>query len=90
MPPLIHGRPVSSPLVDKCPKEHSCDDERPQRRQGPSRGIEQVNQAVVQMDGMTRQNAALVEQAAAAAASLEGQARALNEAMSTFRLPGGA
>ncbi|CAG9167465.1 methyl-accepting chemotaxis protein [Cupriavidus respiraculi] len=55
-----------------------------------SRGIEQVNQAVVQMDGMTQQNAALVEQAAAAAASLEGQARALNEAMSTFRLPGGA
>ncbi|GAB7547094.1 methyl-accepting chemotaxis protein [Cupriavidus sp. 8B] len=51
-----------------------------------SRGIEQVNQAVAQMDGMTQQNAALVEQAAAAAASLEDQARRLTGLMSAFRV----
>src|SRR5690606_42121579 len=40
-----------------------------------SSGIEQVNPAVSQMDEVTQQNAALVEQAAAAAGSLQGQAR---------------
>ncbi len=49
-------------------------------------GIDQVNQAVAQMDGMTQQNAALVEQAAAAAASLEGQAQRLTGLMSAFRV----
>ncbi|MCA7083803.1 methyl-accepting chemotaxis protein [Cupriavidus sp. DB3] len=49
-------------------------------------GIEQVNQAVTQMDQMAQQNAALVEQAAAAAASLEDQADALHRAVGTFRL----
>jgi methyl-accepting chemotaxis protein len=38
-------------------------------------GISQVTQAVSQMDGVTQQNAALVEEAAAAAESLEEQAR---------------
>jgi methyl-accepting chemotaxis protein len=49
-----------------------------------SRGIEQVNQAVMQMDDVTQQNAALVEQAAAAAKSLEKQAADLNGAISVF------
>ncbi len=39
-----------------------------------SRGIEQVNQAITQMDEVTQQNAALVEEAAAASKSLEDQA----------------
>ena len=51
-----------------------------------SRGIEQVNDAVTQMDQVTQQNAALVEEAAAAAGSLEGQARDLNAAVATFRI----
>ncbi|MNS86050.1 Methyl-accepting chemotaxis protein III [compost metagenome] len=51
-----------------------------------SAGIEQVNLAVTQMDTVTQQNAALVEQAAAAAGSLEEQAQRLKEAVSTFRL----
>jgi aerotaxis receptor len=51
-----------------------------------STGIEQVNQAVSQMDDATQQNAALVEQAAAAAASLEQQARELVGAISIFNL----
>ena len=51
-----------------------------------SSGIEQVNQAVTQMDTVTQQNAALVEEAAAAAGSLEEQAQRLKEAVATFRL----
>ena len=50
-----------------------------------SSGIDQVNRAVAQMDNVTQQNAALVEQAAAAAAgALEEQARQLADAVSVF------
>ena len=51
-----------------------------------SAGIEQVNTAIVQMDGVTQQNAAMVEEASAAAAALEEQARKLNEAVNIFTL----
>jgi methyl-accepting chemotaxis protein len=51
-------------------------------------GIEQVNMAVTQMDSMTQQNAALVEQAGAAALSLEEQAQQLREAVAAFRVDG--
>ena len=51
-----------------------------------SAGIEQVNQAIVQMDGVTQQNAAMVEEASAAAAALEEQARKLNEVVNLFTL----
>jgi methyl-accepting chemotaxis protein-1 (serine sensor receptor) len=51
-----------------------------------SSGIEQVNQAVVQMDEMTQQNAALVEEAAAAGRSLEEQATLLAQLMGFFKL----
>jgi len=51
-------------------------------------GIEQINQAVMQMDDMTQQNAALVEEAAAAAGSLQNQAHSLAGVVSTFRLSG--
>jgi methyl-accepting chemotaxis protein len=54
--------------------------------EGQSRGIDQINTAMAQMDNATQQNAALVEQAAAAAASLEDQARALVDAVAVFRL----
>ena len=50
-----------------------------------SSGIDQVNIAVAQMDEVTQQNAALVEQAAAAAGSLEDQARRLTAAVDVFR-----
>ncbi|WP_429622491.1 methyl-accepting chemotaxis protein [Stenotrophomonas sp. AN71] len=53
--------------------------------QEQSSGIEQVNQAVVQMDETTQQNAALVEEASAAARSMEEQATLLAEAVSVFR-----
>ena len=54
--------------------------------QEQSAGIEQVNQTVVQMDGATQQNAALVEEASAAARSLEQQAQALGDAVGRFVL----
>ncbi|MYN05473.1 HAMP domain-containing protein [Pseudoduganella sp. DS3] len=49
-------------------------------------GIEQVNMAVTQMDDTTQQNAALVEQTAAASASLQDQAQNLVKAISIFTL----
>ncbi|EHP43834.1 N-ethylmaleimide reductase NemA [Cupriavidus basilensis OR16] len=51
-----------------------------------SGGIEQVNQAVMQMDAVTQQNAALVEQAAAAALALAEQAHQLQNAVGEFKL----
>ncbi|MYM36655.1 HAMP domain-containing protein [Duganella sp. FT94W] len=54
--------------------------------QEQSTGIDQINMAVGQMDTVTQQNAALVEEAAAAAASLQEQAAGLEEVVSVFRL----
>jgi methyl-accepting chemotaxis protein len=53
-----------------------------------SQGIDQVNAAVTSMDEATQQNAALVEQAAAAAESLVDQAAGLMDTVSAFRLSG--
>ena len=53
-----------------------------------SYGIAQVNTAVSQMDGVTQQNAALVQEASAAADSLHEQSDLLVEAVSAFKLPG--
>ncbi|WP_027995084.1 methyl-accepting chemotaxis protein [Simplicispira psychrophila] len=51
-----------------------------------TRGIGDVSQAVTQLDQSTQQNAALVEQSAAAADSLKQQTRLLTEAVSSFKL----
>ena len=51
-----------------------------------STGIGQVNQAIAQMDQVTQQNAALVEEAAAAAGSMQDQAASLSQVVSIFRL----
>ncbi|MFY0183375.1 methyl-accepting chemotaxis protein [Stenotrophomonas sp. PUT21] len=51
-------------------------------------GIEQVNQVVVQMDQVTQQNAALVEEATAASRALEEQAQALTESVAVFKIAG--
>jgi len=53
-----------------------------------SSGIAQINEAVTQMDHFTQQNAALVEEAAASAASLKEQAQRLAETVSVFKLSG--
>ncbi|MGO4277528.1 methyl-accepting chemotaxis protein [Cupriavidus sp. RAF20_2] len=52
-----------------------------------SAGIEQVSLAVTQMDQVTQQNAALVEEAASAAQALEEQAGVLRTTVASFRLP---
>jgi aerotaxis receptor len=49
-------------------------------------GISQVNEAVSQMDGITQQNAALVEQIAASALQLQTQSASVAEAVQVFRL----
>jgi methyl-accepting chemotaxis protein len=54
--------------------------------QEQSAGIEQVNLAITQMDQVTQQNAALVEEASAAAGSLKQQAQGLVQAVEVFRL----
>jgi methyl-accepting chemotaxis protein len=54
--------------------------------QEQSAGIEQVNQTITQMDETTQQNAALVEEATAAARSMEEQAGALTQSVSVFKL----
>jgi methyl-accepting chemotaxis protein len=51
-----------------------------------SSGIDQVNKAVMQLDELTQQNAALVEQASAASQAMAEQARGLNEKMSAYRV----
>ena len=53
-----------------------------------SAGIDQVNNAITSMDEVTQQNAALVEEAAAAAESLVDQAEGLIEVVSAFKLNG--
>ncbi|WP_353224371.1 methyl-accepting chemotaxis protein [Salinisphaera hydrothermalis] len=54
--------------------------------QEQSSGIEQVNLAISQMDGVTQQNASLVEQSAAASRSLEEQAQSLKTRVAFFKL----
>ncbi|MDB5774837.1 MAG: hypothetical protein JWP38_970 [Herbaspirillum sp.] len=56
--------------------------------QQQSRGVEQVNQTITQMDLATQQNAALVEEAAAAAQSLQDQGEHLSGMVAVFRLDG--
>ena len=55
-----------------------------------SDGIEQINNAVTQMDQVTQQNAALVEQAAAAASALEDSAVSLKQHMGYFKVGSGS
>ena len=55
-----------------------------------SQGVDQVNEAVTHMDQATQQNAALVEEMAAAASSLNGQARDLVSTVSAFKLDSGS
>ncbi|HWW69917.1 MAG TPA: methyl-accepting chemotaxis protein, partial [Duganella sp.] len=54
--------------------------------QEQSNGIEQINTAVTQMDDVTQQNAALVEEAAAAAQAMQDQVNSLNEVVGIFRV----
>ena len=55
-----------------------------------STGIDQVNRALTQMDEVTQQNSALVEENAATAKTLEDQAKSMDERLAFFRLDDGA
>jgi methyl-accepting chemotaxis protein len=59
-----------------------------QRSAEQTQGIERVNAAIGEMNGVTQQNAALVEQAAAAAQALQDQAAQLEQVVGTFKLTG--
>lgn len=58
--------------------------------QEQSSGIEQINKAIMHMDEMTQQNAALVEEAAAASESLDEQANSLGDLMDFFQIDEGS
>jgi len=51
-----------------------------------SSGVEEINRAILQLDGVTQQNAALVEQATAAAVSFEEEAGRLVDVVGTFKV----
>lgn len=53
-------------------------------------GLEQINQSIAQMDQMTQQNAALVEESASASMALKDQANSLTHAVSIFKIDDGA
>lgn len=54
-----------------------------------SSGIGEINRAITQLDHMTQQNAALVEESSATAAGLRGQAQALSRTVTVFKLEPG-
>ncbi|MEM5422202.1 methyl-accepting chemotaxis protein [Paraburkholderia ferrariae] len=74
-------------IVRSVTRVHAILDEISHASQEQSAGIEQVNRAIGEMDQVTQQNAALVEEAAAAAHSLRDQAASLREAIARFVLP---
>ncbi len=79
-----------SEVVTSIKRVHDIMGEITAASQEQSDGIEQVNQAVTQMDVVTQQNAALVEEAAAAAESLQDQAANLASLVSVFKLGAGS
>lgn len=83
------GRTLNE-LVSSVGKVANIVDEITAASQEQASGIEQVNKAVMQMDEMTQQNAALVEEASAASTAMEEQAAALMYLMGFFRMGGAA
>ncbi|CCN73368.1 methyl-accepting chemotaxis protein [Vibrio nigripulchritudo] len=75
-------------IVDSVSKVSAMMQEITDSAREQSEGIGQVNTAIVQMDQMTQQNAALVEEASAAGESMAQQANNMNKTMDFFRLNG--
>ncbi len=71
-------------VVDSVRHVHAIVDKISQASAEQSAGIEQVNEAISQLDGVTQQNAALVEEAAATAAAMRSQAHVLAQTVSAF------
>jgi methyl-accepting chemotaxis protein len=53
-------------------------------------GLDQVNAAIMQMDGMTQQNAAMAEETSSVAATMKNEARGLTDLIDVFKVEGGA
>lgn len=79
-------------VVDAIARASTTIDEISSATQEQSVGIDQINRAVVQLDEVTQQNAALVEEAAAAAQTMQAQSKHLGELVAFFvvQRPGGA
>jgi methyl-accepting chemotaxis protein len=84
---VTHAGTTMAEIVQSVKRVNEILDEISHASREQSAGIEQVNRAVGEMDQVTQQNAALVEQAAAAAHSLRDQADALRSAVTRFALP---
>ncbi|KOR20709.1 methyl-accepting chemotaxis protein, partial [Burkholderia cenocepacia] len=84
---VTHAGETMAEIVQSVRRVNEILDEISHASREQSAGIEQVNRAVGEMDQVTQQNAALVEQAAAAAHSLRDQAEALRDAVTRFALP---
>ncbi len=80
---------VLTEIVDSVDKVNITMEEIASAAKEQSSGIEQVNKAVTQMDEMTQQNAALVEEASAAGQSMSDQARSMNRVVDFFSHDGG-
>jgi len=77
-------------VVDSVQRVSAVIEEISQASREQTDGIEQINEAISQMDQGTQQNAALVEQATAAAAALQQQANELKQVVAAFQLHGEA
>ncbi|MBE2971515.1 cache domain-containing protein [Burkholderia cepacia] len=84
---VTHAGETMAEIVQSVRRVNEILDEISHASREQSAGIEQVNRAVGEMDQVTQQNAALVEEAAAAAHSLRDQAEALRDAVTRFALP---
>ncbi len=83
---VSHAGQTIGEIVDNAQRMSSFIGDITAAAQNQSQGIGQVNSAVSQLDQMTQQNAALVEQSAAAAESLKDQAERLASVVRVFRL----
>ncbi|WP_180682267.1 methyl-accepting chemotaxis protein [Tepidicella baoligensis] len=88
---IVHqaGRTIHD-IVDNAQKVSSFIGDITSASAEQSQGLAEINSAVAQLDQMTQQNAALVEQSAAAADSLRDQAQRLAELVAVFKLMNGA
>ena len=77
---------VIDSIISSVNKVHTLMEQISVASEEQSRGIGQVGQAVTEMDGVTQQNASLVEQVSAAAAALERQTEELQRSVQKFRL----
>ncbi len=83
------ARKTMGEVVDSVRRVNALVDEISHAAREQLSGISQVNDAVTQLDSITQQNAALVEEIAASARSLEGVARNTTETVQVFRIDGG-